>query len=238
MTSKGAGTGAAWLSSARVVRCMVKSYNERNPCPVLLIPPILKLKKQATELQRRHRSTQKQHRKNFCEILCPSVAKNNMKKFLFYFTSVIIIIFFEILFSIPHSGTVFGLFFIIFIGLYRGPYSGCTVGFFIGIIDGVFFAATFGTLSFSYSIIGYLSGRLPKRIDEENPFAQIFIVFLGVAVSNIISLIIEVLFTGIPGIFSIASITWLIIPAIISPAFFLIFKKWWLFWFDRLDVER
>ncbi len=26
------GTGAAWLSSARVVRCWVKSRNERNPC--------------------------------------------------------------------------------------------------------------------------------------------------------------------------------------------------------------
>src|SRR5258708_27712419 len=25
-------TGAAWLSSARVVRCRVKSNNERNPC--------------------------------------------------------------------------------------------------------------------------------------------------------------------------------------------------------------
>ena len=30
--SKGACTGAAWLSSARVVRCWVKSRNERNPC--------------------------------------------------------------------------------------------------------------------------------------------------------------------------------------------------------------
>src|SRR5918997_4239823 len=28
-------TGAAWLSSARVVRCWVRSRNERNPCPVL-----------------------------------------------------------------------------------------------------------------------------------------------------------------------------------------------------------
>ena len=26
-------TGAAWLSSARVVRCWVKSRNERNPYP-------------------------------------------------------------------------------------------------------------------------------------------------------------------------------------------------------------
>src|SRR4030095_4593968 len=28
----GTCTGAAWLSSARVVRCRVKSHNERNPC--------------------------------------------------------------------------------------------------------------------------------------------------------------------------------------------------------------
>src|SRR4030043_1845811 len=28
-------TGAAWLSSARVVRCWVKSRNERNPCFLL-----------------------------------------------------------------------------------------------------------------------------------------------------------------------------------------------------------
>ena len=29
-------TGAAWLSSARVVKCWVKSRNERNPYPYLL----------------------------------------------------------------------------------------------------------------------------------------------------------------------------------------------------------
>jgi len=34
---KEAGTGAAWLSSARVVRCWVKSSNERNPYVVLNI---------------------------------------------------------------------------------------------------------------------------------------------------------------------------------------------------------
>ena len=28
---QGASTGAAWLSSARAVRCWVKSHNERNP---------------------------------------------------------------------------------------------------------------------------------------------------------------------------------------------------------------
>ena len=32
----GTETGGAWLSSARVVRCWVKSRNERNPCDQLL----------------------------------------------------------------------------------------------------------------------------------------------------------------------------------------------------------
>jgi hypothetical protein len=30
-------TGVAWLSSARVVKCLVKSFNERNPHFLLLI---------------------------------------------------------------------------------------------------------------------------------------------------------------------------------------------------------
>src|SRR3981189_741201 len=34
-SSAGRNTGAAWLSSARVVRCWVKSRNERNPYPML-----------------------------------------------------------------------------------------------------------------------------------------------------------------------------------------------------------
>jgi hypothetical protein len=32
---QGSHTGVAWLSSARVVRCWVKSRNERNPRPML-----------------------------------------------------------------------------------------------------------------------------------------------------------------------------------------------------------
>ncbi len=34
---RGCSAGAAWLSSARVVRCSVKSGNERNPCRVLQV---------------------------------------------------------------------------------------------------------------------------------------------------------------------------------------------------------
>ena len=36
-------TGGAWLSSARVVRCWVKSRNERNPCLLLLRTKVLEI---------------------------------------------------------------------------------------------------------------------------------------------------------------------------------------------------
>ena len=36
LPARGCHLGAAWLSSARVVRCWVKSRNERNPCLLLL----------------------------------------------------------------------------------------------------------------------------------------------------------------------------------------------------------
>ena len=39
ISSAGGNTGAAWLSSARVVRCWVKSRNERNPHPMLPAGP-------------------------------------------------------------------------------------------------------------------------------------------------------------------------------------------------------
>jgi rod shape-determining protein MreD len=155
-----------------------------------------------------------------------------MRKFLFYFTTIIIIIFFEILFPVF---SIFSLLFVAFIGLYKGSASGCTVGFFIGLVEGVFSASSFGVGSFSYSIVGYLIGRLSRRIDEDYSLVQISIVFLGVILSKVVSSIIEMLFTGLAGVFNL---NWTIILVVLAPIFFIIFKKWWFLWFKRFGVER
>ena len=52
-------TGGAWLSSARVVRCWVKSRNERNPC--LVLPFIGDLKRLPMINRRKVRMTSSQH---------------------------------------------------------------------------------------------------------------------------------------------------------------------------------
>lgn len=139
---------------------------------------------------------------------------------------------FEILFL---KYSLIELIFIIFIGLYRGSATGSSVGFFMGLADGVFSTTAFGVSSFSYAITGYLAGRIPRRIDEENPLAQISIVFFGVIAAKTIGIIIEMIFTGNRSMFYI---WWTAIFVVLAPMFFWIFKKWWIYWFRKLEVDR
>src|SRR5689334_24581917 len=59
--------GAAWLSSARVVRCWVKSRNERNPC--LLLP---RSEEHTSELQSQFHLV--------CRLLLEKKKKKNTRK--------------------------------------------------------------------------------------------------------------------------------------------------------------
>ncbi len=54
-------TGAAWLSSARVVRCWVKSRNERNPYPYLPALRVGTLRRLPVTNRRKERMTSSHH---------------------------------------------------------------------------------------------------------------------------------------------------------------------------------
>ena len=54
-------TGGAWLSSARVVRCWVKSRNERNPCRQLLTGKLSTLARLPTLSRRKVGMTSSPH---------------------------------------------------------------------------------------------------------------------------------------------------------------------------------
>ena len=62
----GAITGAAWLSSARVVRCWVKSRNERNHYPLLPLLPGLLGEKHSKETARDNREEGGDDAKSAC----------------------------------------------------------------------------------------------------------------------------------------------------------------------------
>ena len=54
-------TGVAWLSSARVVRCWVKSRNERNPYPYLPALRVGTLRRLPVTNRRKERMTSSHH---------------------------------------------------------------------------------------------------------------------------------------------------------------------------------
>ena len=58
---KGSVRGAAWLSSARAVRCRVKSHNERNPCVQLPAVRPGTLDGLPTQVERKAGMTSNQH---------------------------------------------------------------------------------------------------------------------------------------------------------------------------------
>ena len=58
---KGSLRGAAWLSSARAVRCRVKSHNERNPCVQLPAARPGTLDGLPTQVERKAGMTSNQH---------------------------------------------------------------------------------------------------------------------------------------------------------------------------------
>ena len=60
-SSAGLITGVAWLSSARVVRCWVKSRNERNPHPYLPASRAGTIRKLPVINRRKVRMTSSQH---------------------------------------------------------------------------------------------------------------------------------------------------------------------------------
>jgi len=158
-----------------------------------------------------------------------------MKKILFYITSVIIIIFFG--FSLPVF-SFFPLFFVIFVGLYKGSTAGCTVGFFLGLFNGIFSTAMMGIDGFTYSIVGYLAGILPDRIDENNILIQIAISLISVILVGIMTSIIEILFISTGNPLRLLHFDKSVLLTILSPAMFFVFKKWWKMWFGKLITER
>ncbi len=70
---KKGGTAAAWLSSARAVRCALKWDNERNPCPMLYVS----LETAPFITGRKEGMTSSQHGAYALGYTHPTMAKNN-----------------------------------------------------------------------------------------------------------------------------------------------------------------
>jgi len=158
-----------------------------------------------------------------------------MKKILFYITSVLLITFFG--FSLPIY-SFFPLFFVVFTGLYKGSAAGCTAGFILGLFNGIFSTAMFGIDGFTYSVVGYLAGIIPDRIDEGSILIQIVVSLISVIFVGIMTSIMEMLFNRSGDLLMLLHLDKSVLLALLSPVVFYILKKWWGIWFGKLVAER
>jgi rod shape-determining protein MreD len=156
----------------------------------------------------------------------------NMKKLLFYAVSAAALIYLDL--TCPRF-PVFGFLFVVFIGLFKGSSAGCTLGFFIGLLEGIFSVSTFGVFSFSYPIVGYLSGIVPGRVDENSLIMQVIVSFVALIFMKAIGFCLGIFFPHAAGqAFSGAQL----LVMLAAPAIFFVFGRWWALWFGGLTVER
>jgi len=153
------------------------------------------------------------------------------KKFLFWFSTIFICFAFQILSSSALS--IFGVFpnFLIlstiFFALYYGPLRGTILGFIWGLFADSSSICIFGSQTFMLTLIGYVSGRFQRKIDEEKPIAQMGLVLL-MSIFYVWGLIFfESLFTNSSErLRSEISFIQPVYSTVMSPLFFWLLMRW------------
>jgi rod shape-determining protein MreD len=106
-----------------------------------------------------------------------------MTKFLAYF--LIYLLGIVIQFAFAKHAAIFGLFpnilllGLLFIGLKRGSLAGQTLGFAWGITWDVLAVDLFGSHALLFTLIGYLSGKFARKLDESKVVTQMTIAGFG-----------------------------------------------------------
>lgn len=104
------------------------------------------------------------------------------RKFLFWFLTIPVCFVFQIVFSTALS--VYGVFpnllllAVIFFAVHYGALSGAIIGFVWGLFADSSSICIFGSQTFMFTLIGYFSGKLRRKIDEEQLVAQMGLVLL------------------------------------------------------------
>jgi len=96
---------------------------------------------------------------------------------------------------------------IIFFAIRGGSLTGEILGFVLGLLSDIASTTVFGSQVFMLTFLGYLAGKLERKVDEDQPLAQVALVFI-LSIANLLGLVLlESLFGGSPqrfkGIFMI-----------------------------------
>lgn len=126
---------------------------------------------------------------------------------------------------------------VIFFGLYRGPVTGEILGFALGLLADSASISIFGSQTFMFTLIGFISGRLQGKINEEKPIAQMSLVFFMSLLYVAGLALLESLFGGSWERFRAGtSLYQTLYSTLISPlVFFALFQGYFIFHRSRLS---
>lgn len=160
------------------------------------------------------------------------------KKLIFYITSLIGIIILNIV--VDRTISIFGvspniiLITVIFVALVKGTVFGEMFGFLCGLAADTLSVGLFGANGFSFTLIGFMSGLMSRKLDISQPKAQVVFVFVLSMVYMMILFVIYSVFSDAEGIFSAKNL-WFspLLNAFCAPPVYWFFKKWMRLWFPR-----
>jgi rod shape-determining protein MreD len=91
----------------------------------------------------------------------------------------------------------FLLLLVIYLSFLKGPLVGVFNGFFIGFFADIFSLNPFGTQSFLFTVVAYVTGRLRGYLSENNPYVQVIVTFIVSLIYLLLYLLLMQLFPQI-----------------------------------------
>ncbi|MFH1378712.1 MAG: rod shape-determining protein MreD [bacterium] len=165
-----------------------------------------------------------------------------MKKNIFYVVTFLIGISLQVV--VPKLFSPFGftpqflLILTMYIALIRGPVVGELMGFLWGLSADGISVALFGSQALLLTIIGFISGKMNKTLDESKSWAQIMFVLMLSCLYFIGLYIVYHIFAEPGRHISITSLIFHpLINALLAPVIFWFFKHWVQWWFPKSSLR-
>lgn len=161
-----------------------------------------------------------------------------MRKFIFYLITFVVGVCIQVMgskFFVPFGiAPNYLLIFTIYFSLIRGPLVGETLGFFWGVSADGITAELFGAQAFLLTCIGFLSGRMSRKLDVSKPWAQIIFVFLMSALYFAGLFMLYYIFAEAKRTIGFSVMIFHpLMNALLAPAIYWIIRKWVQAWFPK-----
>ena len=121
---------------------------------------------------------------------------------------------------------------VILAALMRGSVFGQLFGFLFGLMADTLSVGLFGANTFAFTLTGYLSGTMSKKLDISQYKAQMIFTFLLSILYVTVIIVIHSIFLDENSIFSV-KVVWFspFLNAVFAPFIYWLFAKWTKLWF-------